>query len=130
MQNKMLSFSFASLAKLKFHSFGPVFSNGTNFCVSITFPAIFSFPFINASCGLILPSAISTKSSSLTVSVVSALTPFGAPSYSFALFKSIATKRKNIVNNEKQTNDSKRLDSNRNGHCSYTYMHMFMVYSL
>lgn len=76
---------------LTLYSLASVFSNGTSFCVSIMFPVILSFPFINASCGFSLPRAMSTKSSSDTVSVVSTLTLFSAgPSYNFKFFKSMA----------------------------------------
>lgn len=74
----------------QYYNLASVFSSGTNFCVSIILPVILSFPFINATCGLSLPSAISTISESATVSVVSALTPFGAPSYTVPLLQSSA----------------------------------------
>lgn len=63
------------------YSFALVFSNGTSFCISIMLPVIFSLPFINAACGLILPMEISTMSESATVSVTSTVVPFGEPSY-------------------------------------------------
>lgn len=80
------------------YSLGPVFNRGTNFCVNIILPAIFNFPLMKATCGLILPNAMSTKSSSLTVRVVSALIPDGAPSYSLTFFKSMAKMRKKRYN--------------------------------
>lgn len=64
-------------------------------------PAIFKMPFMKATWGFIDPIAMSTNASSLTVKVVSALTPAaGAPSYSLALFKSMAAHEREIKNVE------------------------------
>lgn len=72
----------------------PVLRNGMSFCVSMTLPAIFNFPLMNATWGFVFPKTMSTKSSSLTVSVVSAVHPFGGPWYNLALFKSMAENTK------------------------------------
>lgn len=73
------------------YNLASVFNNGTSFCVSIMFPVIFNLPFMNATCGLILPNAMSTKSESVTDNVVSGLTPSaGLPSYTVPFFKSSA----------------------------------------
>lgn len=63
------------------YNLASVFNRGTSFCVSIMFPVIFNLPFMNATWGLILPNAMSTRSESVTESVVSGLTPSaGLPS--------------------------------------------------
>lgn len=54
---------------------------------------------MNACCGLILPSAISTKSESETVIVVSTL-PVAGPSFTSACFKSSAEIAKKIIDEQ------------------------------
>lgn len=78
-----------SAVVLVIYNLASVFNSGTNFCVNIMFPVIFSFPFINACCGFNLPSAISTISASATVNVVSTL-PVGVPAKTSPFFKSKA----------------------------------------
>lgn len=93
------------------YSLASVFNNGTSFCVSIMFPVIFNLPFMNATCGFILPNAISTKSVSVTDNVVSGLTPSaGLPSYTVPFFKSSAeTHKQNEAHTYTKNNKKKRM---------------------
>lgn len=78
------------ITKMSVYNLASVLSRGASFCVSMMLPAIFNLPFMKAAWGFSLPKAMSTMSSSATVSVVSTLTPWAGPSYALALLQSRA----------------------------------------